>query len=201
MATWGGEADKSQEGAGGGGFEPAPRGIYTIQVADFKDGQTQGDPAKGKPKRPMVTLECEIADEGDHFGKKVWVTIVHVPKGEKGHGLMLHYLHAFDIELDGSYQFDTNDMQGRQARALLGTKPYTKIKDGRTYTNEVNWVEEVYTPGHPEPENGQLPPPRQPRDSKPALAAAPAQASKVNPAVAKTFPGARSVGRQEEVPF
>ena len=88
MAKWGGEADAAVETAGGGGgnFVPAPRGIYTIEVLDTKDGTTK------ESKRPKVDLECEIVDEGEHFGKKVWLTITHIPKGEKGHGLMIHSL-------------------------------------------------------------------------------------------------------------
>lgn len=88
MAKWGGEADAAVETAGGGGgnFVPAPRGIYTIQVVGTKDGTTK------ESRRPKVDLECEIVEEGEHFGKKVWLTITHLPKGEKGHGCFLDRL-------------------------------------------------------------------------------------------------------------
>lgn len=161
-------------GGGGGGFEPAPRGIYTIQVANYRDGMTQ-------TKRPMVVLECEVADEGEAFGKKVWLTITQIPKGQKGHGIMVHALHAFGLAHDGDLDFDTNDFQGRQARALLGVKPYTKVKDGKTYTNDVNYIEALYTDNHPEPE--ELPP-------------APTQK-----AAASATDGATPVRGKEKVPF
>lgn len=187
MAKWGGEADAAVETAGGGGgnFVPAPRGIYTIEVLETQDGTTK------ESKRPKVDLECEIIDEGEHFGKKVWLTITHIPKGEKGHGLMLHSLHAFGLALDGGYELDTTDLQGQHARALLGVTTREKVKDGRTYVNEVNFIEELYTAKHPEPANDALPPPKQPRTSKPT--AAPAQtAAATKPAVAK--PGAAKIG-------
>ncbi len=130
-------------------------------------------------------------DEGEHYGKKVWLTITHIPKGEKGHGLMIHSLHAFGLALNGNYELDTNDLQGQTARALLGVTTREKVKDGTTYVNEVNFIEELYTEKHPEPANDELPPPRQPRSAKaaakPAQAAAPAK-----PAAAR--PGASKVG-------
>jgi len=148
MARWNMDADAQQEtegSSGGGNFTPAPRGIYTIQVANVKPGVTQ-------TKRQMVTLECEIADEGDEFGKKVWHNVTQIPKGEKGHGIMVHSLHAFGLEHDGHLDFDPVEaFQGQSARALLGVKPYTKVKDGRSYTNDVNFVEALYSPNHPEP--------------------------------------------------
>ena len=188
MARWTGDADAKEESVGGqgGNFTPAPRGIYTIQVADFKDGTT------ATTKRPMVTLECEVADEGEYLGKKVWLTVTKIPKGEKGHGLFVHALHAFGLPHDGAYDFYTEDFQGRQARALLGVKPYTKVKDGRTYTNDVNFVETLYSKAHPEP--GEIPP------------AQPAKASTEHPSLkqARGAEPAQVRGKaavQEEVPF
>ena len=145
MANWKMKADASEESVGGGGnFEPAPRGIYTIQVANYKDKKTTTG-------RDMVVLECEIADQGPEFGKKVWHNVVAIPKGEKGHGIMVHSLHAFGLAHDGNLDFDTSEFQGRTARVLLGVEPYTKVKDGKTYTNDVNRVEALYTDNNPEP--------------------------------------------------
>lgn len=191
MAKWEGQADKAAETAGGGGgnFVPAPRGLYTIQVADTKTGLTK------EKKLPKVDLECEISDEGEEFGKKVWLTITKIDKGEKGHGIMIHNLHAFGIELDGNYNFDTDDLQGKSARVLLGVTQREKVKDGRTYLNDVNFVEEVYTKNHPEPDPTMLPPAKKQNNSKPA-----APAGNVPSNIAKTFPGARPA-KQEEVPF
>lgn len=195
MGNWTGEADATQEGAGGGGgnFVPAPRGIYTLQVADVKAGQTK------ESKRDKVDLECEISDEGDSFGKKVWLTITKINKGEKGHGLMLHSLHAFGISIDGSFDFDPEqDLQGRTARALLGVTTREKVKDGRIYVNDVNFIEELYTEKHPEPKDGVLPAEKPATTSRTPAAKAPA--GSVPPNVAKAFPNARPA-KQQEVPF
>lgn len=194
MAKWGGDADATAEtpGGQGGNFKPAPRGFYTIQVADMKDGTTR------ESQRNKVDLECEIADEGDQFGKKVWVTITQIPKGEKGHGLMLHSLHAFGLGLDGAYDFDTADLQGRRARVLLGITQREKVVNPGTpqekkFINDVNWVEELYIEKHPEPADGVLPAPKEPRGHK--TTAQPAGAA-ARPANAGPRPA-----KQQEVPF
>ena len=188
MGNWKGTADAAQESGGGGkgNFTPAPRAIYTIQVADVKSGKTL------QTGRDKVDLECEISDEGEYFGKKVWLTITNIPAGEKGHGIMLHSLHAFGVALDGAFDFDPEqDLQGRSARVLLGVTTREKVKDGRTYKNDVNFVEALYTEKHPEPADGVLPP-----EKAPAVKTAPS----VSTNVTKAFSNARA-SKQEEVPF
>lgn len=149
MGKWTGESPLEDENEGGGGnFAAAPRAIYKIQVADYEEGTTMTN-------KPCLKLQCEIA-EGEHLGKRVWLTVTQLKKGEKGYGFFVRNLHAFGFGLEGSYDFEPSDWQGATAFALLGVKPYTKIKDGRSYTNDVNFIEELYTANHPPPET--LPP-------------------------------------------
>lgn len=198
MAKWKVEADANAESAGGGGnkFPPAPRGFYQVQVADYTDGVTKDS------ERPKVDLMCEISNDiqnlgqnSPEYGKRCYVTVTMIPKGEKGHGLMVHALHAFGLAHDGNLDFDTNDFQGKAAWVLLGTEPRTKVKDGRTFTNEVNFVEALYTEKHPMPDV--LPPAPEPR--KQATVTTP----KVSAAVQQVFGGGAGKSRpaMSEVPF
>ena len=149
MSRWTTKVDADAETAGrSGDFTPAPRGFYQIQVANLKDGITKTD-------RPMVTLECEVAD-GEYLGKKVWHNVTQIPAGEKGHGIMVHSLHAFGMPHDGDLDFSTDEFQGKTAKVLLGVKPYTKVVSGKSYTNMVNYIEALYTENHPQPDT--LPP-------------------------------------------
>ncbi|OIO04674.1 MAG: hypothetical protein AUJ52_14925 [Elusimicrobia bacterium CG1_02_63_36] len=111
-------------------------------------------------------MVCEIADEGDHFGKRVWHNVVWIPRGsgEKanpGHGMAVHFLRAVGLPFDGKFRLAESDLKGRSFRVLLGVTTYDKVVDGRTYTNEKNFIEELYTESHPEPD--ELPAPRTPR--------------------------------------
>jgi len=173
-----GDAGAEITGQGGGAqFSPAPRGIYTLQIADHSDGLvTQG----GKnPGTPLTKLTCEVADEGEHFGKRVWHNVVWVPRGngEKanpGHGMAVHFLHAVGLQYDGEFSFEESDLQGRTFRALLGITTYDKVVNGRTYSNEKNFIEEIYTDKHPEPANDALPAPR--KNAPPPVKEKPADA-------------------------
>ena len=162
------DADKEAESVGGGGggaqFSPAPMGIYTLQIADHTDGErTQG----GKnPGTPITKMTCEIADDGEHFGKRVWSNVTWIPRGtggkaNAGHGMAVHFLHAVGLPFDGKFKLNESELQGRTFRALLGITTYDKVVNGRTYTNEKNFIEQVYTDEHPAPDV--LPPPRIPK--------------------------------------
>lgn len=191
MSQWEGEADQAAETEGGGGgqkFPPAPRGIYTIQVADVKVGIVE------KSKRPKADLMCEISDQGDEFGKRVYVTVTKIAKGDPGHGIMVHTLNAFGLKLNGAYSFNPEaDLQGKSARALVGVTTRKKtINAGtpqeRTFDNEVNFVEALYTEKHPEPANDELPPPPAPKAAKASAAA-------------ETRTAVGAAADQSEVPF
>ena len=164
MARWQVKANAQDESTGGGNkFPPAPRGVYTLQVADFKDGITLDS------KRPKVELTCKIADQGPEFGKRVWLTVTQIGEGERGHGLMVHALHAFGLPYDGGLDFETSEFQGRTARALIGIQPREKVVNGRTFINQVNFVEQLYTEAHPEPKELPSPPPLKQAVAKPEI--------------------------------
>lgn len=182
MAKWSIPADPStmkETKKSGNKFPPVPRGIYTIQVADFKDGISQAT------RRPMITLMCEVAEPAEYCGQgRVYVNITQIPKGAKGHGIMLRNLHAFGVECGDTLTFDTSDLQGAKARALLGVEPSIKVVGDKTYTNERNFIEELYTSNHPEPLELPPAPVRIPAVPKASLPASPAGQK-----------------RQDEIPF
>jgi hypothetical protein len=167
------DAAEETKTTGNGDFDPAPRGIYTLQVADYsQDRRTTG----GKnPGTPYTSFTCEIADQGPFFGKRVWHTVVWIQKGEAGkprpgHGLCVRFLHAVGMAYDGALNFDEADFQGRTFRALLEVEPYVRVVNGKSYTNHKNVVRELYTENHPEP--AELPPPQVPKAAKPGTEAA-----------------------------
>ncbi|MEM3356875.1 MAG: hypothetical protein QW166_03505 [Candidatus Bathyarchaeia archaeon] len=135
-------------------YNPAPEGIYTLQIVEHSDGEvTKG----GKyPGTPMTKLICEIADKGEHFGKRIWHNVVWVPRGNgkkanSGHGIAVHFLHAIGLPYDGEFEFDESELQGRTFRALVGIKTYEKLIDGKKVVCEKNYIKQVYTENHPEP--------------------------------------------------
>lgn len=197
------DADKEAESVGGGGggaqFSPAPRGIYTLQIADHTDGEvTHG----GKnPGTPITKMTCEIADDGEHFGKRCWHNVVWILRGngEKanpGHGMAVHFLHAVGLPFDGKFKLNESELQGRTFRALLGITTYDKVVNSQTYTNEKNFIEQIYTDQHPEPDV--LPPPR---DPKKQATVGSQNLTRAAGGAASNKPGAVDGAVEEKVPF
>lgn len=162
--------DATVGGGSGGNFEPAPRGFYMLQIADHSENQrTTG----GKyPGTPITKFVVEIADEGEHCGKKVWHNVTWIPRGsgekpQGGHGMAVHFLHAVGMQAQGDeFDFEEADFQSRKFTALLEIEPYEKIVNGRTYTNYKNVIREIYSENHPQPD--ELPPPPAPKKAAPA---------------------------------
>lgn len=146
------KADKQAESSEN--YKPAPRGVYTLQIVDYSDGEVT---KSGKyPGTPMTKLVCEIAEHGEHFGKRIWHNVVWVPRGSgakanPGHGIAVHFLHAVGMNYDGEFEFDESELQGRTFRALVGIKKYEKNIDGKKVIYERNYIEQIYSEGHPEP--------------------------------------------------
>lgn len=84
-----------------GGFTPALPGEYTMRIVNTTEKTT-------KQGWDMVNCECEIAD-GEYAGKKVWHNVVFIPKGNKGEGMALHFLHAIGQPYEG--EFDTEPLE------------------------------------------------------------------------------------------
>lgn len=164
MATISFVADQKDESLGGQKVDyHAPRGFYTLQIADYSDGQKT---TAGKfPGTPITKFVCEIADEGEHFGKKVWHSVTWIPRGtgtkpNGGHGMAVHFLHAVGMTFNGQFNFEESDFQGRRFPALLEVEEYESKKvdgQGRPYLNKKNVVQALYTEANPQP--AELPPP------------------------------------------
>lgn len=180
------EANAEEETSGGGGnFPAAPRGIYTLQVSDYSLSQKTSANAKN-PGVPKTNFTCEIADQGEHFGKKVWHTVTWLGKGKKGHGMCLHFLHAVGMPYDGALDFEEEEFQGKQFKALIEVEPYEKDVNGKVYLNERNVIAQIYTLEDEIPD--ELPPGPEKRPLR--------KLQKVAAAVA-----AGAQGDQEEAPF
>lgn len=162
-------ADATAGGGGGQKFHAAPRGIYTLAIADHSEGElTKAGPGAKYPGTPITKLTCEIA-EGEYLGCKVWHNVTWIPRGDgekpnPGHGIAVHFLHALGFEKDlDNFEFQESDLQGQTFRALLEVETYEKKgTDGRTYTNEKNVIREIYSDNHREPAELPAPPAKKP---------------------------------------
>ena len=153
--------DATSGGGGGNKFPAAPRGIYTVAIADYEAGKSS-ETAKN-PNTLQYNFTCEIAD-GEYLGTRMWHRVTFIPRGDgekakPGHGIAVHFLHSIGIESSGDdFDFDDSEFQGRSFRALVEVEPYDKVGDqGQVYHNERNVIRSIYSKTNPEPK--ELPPP------------------------------------------
>lgn len=98
------------------GFLPIPDGEYILTCTKVTD-------KTASTGRAMANLELTVGD-GEYEGRKVWHNVTFIPKGEDGHGFMVHALHAFGLPFDGSLDFDTSEFRGRSCKAQVNTETY-----------------------------------------------------------------------------
>ena len=77
-----------------------------------------------------------VVDGDKYDGRKLWHTLVWIPKGEPGHGFTVAALKAMGMPFDGSLDFDDEELRGRTFYAEVGIETYT-AKDGKEKTKNI----------------------------------------------------------------
>lgn len=119
-----------------GSFVPAPEGIYVLSIVKVTD-RKDGGQWKTKNGDDYVSVECEISDRGDSFGKKIWygVTFMNDPEA-KGAGMSVHFLKSIGEPWEGKFEIDTDAWIGKKFKARVIV---TKGLNGKP-RNEVAWI-------------------------------------------------------------
>jgi hypothetical protein len=101
-------------------YEPFAAGEYELFISDYKTGKTK------ESNRTKMDLELTV-DAGPFKGRKMWHTLVFVPKGEPGHGLTVQALKAFGLMQAGETAVSLSfaDFKGRTCRAKVIIRPAT----------------------------------------------------------------------------
>jgi len=109
-------------------YETIPTGEYPVQVADIEEEQGQFG--------PQLKLKLEIVGNGEHAGKTLtaWCGLTGSLKGK-----LAKWSAALGLVLEPGTDFDTDDLQGRRATAVV----VVKTKDDGS---EFSKVEELKAP-------------------------------------------------------
>lgn len=120
-----------------------PHGEYLLQVADVVPAESKKGYMQLKFRFDLQNLPADW-----DYNKRVYHTITLIPKGEKGHGIAVHFLKelGFKPNEQGTITFDLVDFMGLK---VIGTVYQEKGIDGNTYNRVKDF--KFYTPDVPAP--------------------------------------------------
>ena len=104
-----------------------PHGEYLLQIADVVPAESK----KGYVQLKFRFDLQELPADWD-YNTRVYNTITLIPKGEKGHGIAVHFFKELGLKPDdnGVMTFDLEDFMGLK---VIGTVYQEKGIDGNTY--------------------------------------------------------------------
>ena len=115
-------------------FPLLPDGSYELQITNTEERKT----SKGDP---MVNVECEVINNPDYNGRRIFHNVSFLPKDKPGSGMSTHFLKSIGRPFEGTLDVDCSTWIGEKFRAKIGSREYTK-KDGTKATvNDVQGVE------------------------------------------------------------
>lgn len=104
-----------------------PHGEYLLEIKDVVKGESK----KGLPQLRFRFDLQDLASDWD-YNDRVYHTITLIPKGEKGHGIAVHFLKNLGFKPDdkGVISFELEDFMGLR---VVATVYQEKGSDGNTY--------------------------------------------------------------------
>ncbi len=118
-------------------FDPLPDGKYTLRI-------TKAEEAQSKNKNFMAKLECEVINNQEFNGRKVFhnVTFMSDPQA-KGAGMSVHFLKTIGQPWEGEIEIDVPAWEGATFVAKLAKASYTNKAGMLVHKNEIKAVEPV----------------------------------------------------------
>ena len=78
----------------------APDGTYTLEIRKCEFKHSKGDPARGKPSRPMLAMTCSIVS-GPYAGLPVWHNLVYTEENANAKRMFYSQLELLGIRNPG----------------------------------------------------------------------------------------------------
>ena len=117
-----------------GNYPLLPTGEYELQITDTEERKTNaGD--------PMINCECEVINNPEYNGRKVFHNVSFLPKDKPGAGMSTHFMKSINQPWQGNVEVDCEKWIGEKFRAKIGSREYTR-KDGKKMTvNDIQGIE------------------------------------------------------------
>lgn len=142
--------DFSDTEAMGSGFDPLPRGWYTVVVSDWSEAEVGDNARKLAPGTKGTTYELTV-DEGEYENRKLWANFWHAPSSL---GFWKGFLVATgrfnDDELSGA--LDIDELRERPQGARLQVR--VKIRPAKGQYEASNQIQAYKAEGEDVGSNG-----------------------------------------------
>jgi len=114
-----------------------PDGSYELQITDTEERKT----SKGDP---MVNVECEVINNPEYNGKRIYYNVSFLPKNKPGSGMSTHFVKCINQPWEGSVEVDCQAWIGEKFKAKIGSREYIKKDGTKAIVNDVQGVEALF---------------------------------------------------------
>lgn len=118
----------------GGGSTLLPAGLYDLVI-------TKAEVKASKKGYPMVNVTCEVLNNVDYNGARVFHNVTFLPKDAPGAGMSSHFLKCINQPFEGPINVESEKWVGESFKAKIAPRKYTK-KDGTEA--ETNDLKEIF---------------------------------------------------------
>lgn len=112
-----------------------PKRWFDFEIASFISKAGDEYPKDGKTKNgdPMVNILCEVINDDEFKGERVFHTVTFLKGGTPGAGMSVHFLKSIGQPWEGNFDVDSSDWVGAKFKGYVITDEYkgkTKNKLG-----------------------------------------------------------------------
>lgn len=125
--------DAAEPTTGGGGVL-LPEGTYELSVVEVKEG-------KSKAGDPMVNVTCEVINNPEFNGARVFHNVTFLSKEKQGAGMSSHFLKCINQPYEGQIDVDPQAWKGEKFKANINHRDYEKKDGTKVTTNNIKGIE------------------------------------------------------------
>lgn len=114
----------------GGGATLLPAGTYDLLISEVKEG-------KSKAGDPMVNVTCEVQNNAEYNGAKVFHNVTFMGKDKPGAGMSSHFLKCINQPYQGAIDVNPDAWVGEDFKAKIAPRTYTKKDGSEAKTNNI----------------------------------------------------------------
>jgi hypothetical protein len=109
-----------------------PKGWYDLEIVEFvsKAGDTYPKDGRTKNNDPMVNILCEVINNEEFKGERVFHTVTFLGPKAPGAGMSVHFLKTIGQPYEGAVKVDSSQWVGAEFAAYVIQEEYKgKIKN------------------------------------------------------------------------